>query len=204
MSVSPGAARPKVWVLFALLALFLTGIVVSFVLIATGWRPTTTKNYGELVQPPRPVRDVALYDADGRTVPFSRYKGKWTLLYFGPAECLTPCTGNLYKMRQVVAAQGDDAHRVQRVFVVTDPKARDMLRYTLADYPGMDVLFGAPESLRELAASFSLPVGTPLEGLHRLYVIDPLGNFMMSYPADADPTRINKDVKLLLRASHIG
>ncbi|MFL5123144.1 MAG: SCO family protein, partial [Microvirga sp.] len=147
---------------------------------------------------------VTLYDADGRATPFSRYKGKWTLLYFGPAECLTPCTANLYKMRQIVAAQGEDALRVQRVFVVTDPKARDALRYTLADYPGTELLVGSLESLRELAASFSLPVGTPLDGLHRLYVVDPLGNFMMSYPADADPRRINKDVKLLLRASHDG
>lgn len=204
MNAAAGTAGPSRWAVLALVALFLSGIVVSFVLIESGWRPKVTKNYGELVQPPRAVSDVTLADADGRPVPFSRYKRKWTLLYFGPAECLTPCTSNLYKMRQVVAAQAENAPRVQRVFVVTDPRGRELLRQTLADYPGTDVLFGSPEALRALAASFSLPVGTPLDGLHRLYVVDPLGNFMMSYPADADPRGINKDVSLLLRASHIG
>jgi hypothetical protein len=34
--------------------------------------------------------------------------------------------------------------------------------------------------------------------------VDPLGNFMMSYPADADPNGIRKDLARLLRASRIG
>lgn len=204
MSSAVPSRRRGRWVLLALAALFLSGIVVSFVLVKSGWRPGATRNYGELVKPARPIQDVVLRDLGGEPMSFSALRGKWTLLYFGSAECLKPCIDDLYKMRQVTLAQGDEAHRVQQVFVVTDPAALDLLRYTLVDYPGTKVLRGPSDAVAELAAQFAVPAGGALDGLHRIYVVDPLGNFMMSYPADADPRRMNKDLHLLLRASHIG
>lgn len=204
MTSAAGKRRNAKLALGAVVVLFVSGFLIAYVLTHSGWRPSTTKNYGELVEPVRPVRDVVLSDANGQVVPAGTFRGKWTLVYFGSAECLKPCTENLYKLRQLVAAQGREAHRVQSVFVVTNPAARDMLRYALADYPDIRTLFGSPEALRTLAEQFSLSAGSPLDGLHRIYVVDPLGNFMMSYAADADLSRMNKDLKLLLRASHIG
>lgn len=190
--------------LVLLAALFLGGTVIAFVLLQSGWRPARTKNYGELVQPARPLADVEFATLDGPRLRLSELKGKWTLVYFGPADCLKPCTDNLYKMRQVTAAQGKEAHRVQRLMVVTDPKALDWLRYTLKDYPGMQVATGPADAVRRLATEFAVPAGSPLDNLHRVYVVDPLGNFMMSYPADADPRGMHKDLGLLLKASQIG
>ncbi len=37
-----------------------------------------------------------------------------------------------------------------------------------------------------------------------LYLIDPLGNLMMRFPKDADPTKVKKDIAKLLKASAIG
>jgi cytochrome oxidase Cu insertion factor (SCO1/SenC/PrrC family) len=204
MSSAVPSPRRGRWVLLALAALFLSGIVVSFVLVKSGWRPGATRNYGELVKPARPIKDVALRDLDGEPTSFGALRGKWTLLYFGSAECLRPCIDDLYKMRQVTLAQGDESHRVQKVFVVTDPAALDRLRQILENYPRTKVLRGPTDAVRKLAAQFEVPAGGALDGLHRIYVVDPLGNFMMSYPADADPSRMNKDLHLLLRASHIG
>lgn len=191
-------------VLVLLAALFLSGTVIAFLLLESGWRPARTKNHGELVQPARPLSDVELTALDGPRLRLSELKGKWTLVYFGPADCLKPCTDNLYKMRQVTAAQGKEAHRVQRLVVVTDPKALDWLRYTMKDYPGMRVATGPVAAVRRLAAEFAVPAGNPLDNLHRVYVVDPLGNLMMSYPADADPRDMHKDLRLLLKASQIG
>jgi cytochrome oxidase Cu insertion factor (SCO1/SenC/PrrC family) len=188
--------------MLALVGLFLAGIVASWVTVETG--AGAARNYGELIEPARPVQDVKLLDLDDAPTRFSELKGKWTLLYFGSAECLKPCTDSLYKMRQITAAQGREAHRVRQVFVVTNPAALDLLRYTLVDYPGTRVLRGAPEVVRELASQFTVPAGGALDGLDRIYVVDPLGNFMMSYPADADPRGMLKDLRLLLRASQIG
>lgn len=204
MNSSVQPSRRGRWVLLALAALILSGFVGSFVLVESGWRPNATRNYGELRTPAHPIKDVTLADLEGRPVPFSAFKGKWALVYFGPGECLTPCLDSLYKMRQITAAQGREAYRVQQIFVVTDAEATDELRHILADYPDTRVLRGAPETVRELAVQFAVNAGTPLDSRHRIYMVDPLGNFMMSYAADADPRRMNKDLSLLLRASHIG
>lgn len=203
--VTPTARTRRARLLLVLLALlFMGGTVLAMVLLQSGWRPTRTKNYGELVQPARPIADVELDMLEAPRMRLSELKGKWTLVYFGPAECLRPCTDNLYKMRQITAAQGKEAHRVRRLMVVTDTTALDGLRDTLAEYPGMRVAIGPRGAVRQLAGEFALPVGGPLDNLHRLYIVDPLGNLMMSYPADADPRGIHKDLGLLLKASQIG
>ena len=36
-----------------------------------------------------------------------------------------------------------------------------------------------------------------------IYVIDPMGNLMMRYPRDANPSKMASDVKLLLKLSHL-
>lgn len=201
MSAAPSARRNR-WVLVAIAALFLSGFIAAFVLVQSGWRPTATRNYGELVSPPRPLADAVLADRAGEPVHTADLRGRWTWVYFGPGGCPGPCQDNLYKMRQVTAAQGKEAHRVQQVFVVTDGARVDS--GLVHEYPATRVLHGPAPEIRELARQFELDQGGPLDGLHRLYLVDPVGNFMMSYPADADPSRINKDLKLLLRASQIG
>lgn len=205
-----GAATPPLdrrrgrWVLMALAALFASGVVAAFVLVQSGWRPAQTRNYGELVQPARPLADAALSRLEGGTLKLAELRGRWTLVYFGRATCPQACLDNLYKMRQITTAQGKEAHRVQRLYVLTDREGLESLGEKLRDHPGLIVATAAPGELRRLAEQFRLAHGTPLDGLDRVYVVDPLGNLMMSYPADADPRGMNKDLGFLLRASQIG
>ena len=200
-SIDPSGARRK---LLLLAALFVLPMLVAYALYYSGWRPETVHPHGELVQPARPVADAALVLLDGKPIRFSELRGKWTLVTFSAAECLKPCERNLTKMRQVIAAQGKEANRLQSVLVVTDGKALDWLRYAIQDYPGMRAVVGPPEAVDALAREFTLPAGGPLDNLNRVYLMDPLGNFMMSYPADADPTGMRKDLARLLRISQIG
>jgi cytochrome oxidase Cu insertion factor (SCO1/SenC/PrrC family) len=200
-AVRRSASRRKI---LLLAALFTLPVIVAYALYFSGWRPAATGNYGELVQPVRPIVDAALARLDGGSMRFRELHGKWTLLTFSAAECLKPCERNLHNMRQVIAAQGDKAGRVQSVLVVTDSQALDLLRYAVKDYPGMHVIVGPPEAVAGLVLQFTLPAGSPPDNLNRIYVVDPLGNFMMSYPADADPNGIRKDLARLLRASRIG
>ncbi|MBI3778363.1 MAG: SCO family protein [Gammaproteobacteria bacterium] len=199
--VNPSRSRRRVLLIAALFAL---PVIVSYALYLGGWRPASTGNHGELVQPARPLADAAVVLLDGKPMRFSELRGKWTLVTFSSAECLKPCERNLTNMRQVIAAQGKDAERVQSVLVVTDGKALDWLRYAVKDYPGMRVITGPADSVAALAREFTLPAGNPLDNLNRVYLVDPLGNLMMSYPADADPSGMRKDLARLLRVSQIG
>lgn len=184
--------------LIVLVVMFLAGFIIAYALLASGWRPGHTKNYGELVQPARPLPSAKLTDLTGNAVSF-QWRGKWTLVYIGSSDCQAPCTNALYKMRQLMAAQGREAHRLRSVFVATDTKARDRLPDALKPYPDTVVLTGPVNALRELGTTFGA-TGRP-DGL---YVVDPLGNFMLRYPANADLSRMNKDIRVLLKTSQAG
>jgi hypothetical protein len=198
------AARVARWKFLALAALFVLPIAAATLLYYAGWRPPATVNAGELVVPARPVDAGALVDLAGQPLAQPLLKGKWTMLYFGPSDCGTGCDRMLYTMRQVHSAQGREAHRIARLFVATDTGALDWLRFTVRNYPDLRVAVGPAEAVRGLARQFALPAGSPLDGLGRLYIVDPLGNFMMSYPADADPSAMRKDFVRLLKVSQIG
>jgi len=60
------------------------------------------------------------------------------------------------------------------------------------------VLRADPSALTAVLPPSEAAAGPPT------YVIDPLGNLMMRFPAQADPTRMKKDIAKLLRASRIG
>lgn len=215
--------------LLLLVAIFSLPILIAYTLYFSGWRPETTGNYGELVQPPRALPDTALQTLDGKALRLGELRGKWTLLMFAAAECRAgggttpeageagqrrepsprtvigkPCEATLDKIHRIIIAQGKEAERVRVVFIVTDPRARGWLQYAIKDYPGTLVLTGSVDALRMLTPYFTLSKGAPLGDPNRIYVVDPQGNFMMSYPADADANRVRKDLARLLRVSRIG
>ncbi|MDP4800593.1 MAG: cytochrome C oxidase subunit I, partial [Burkholderiaceae bacterium] len=67
------------------------------------------------------------------------------------------------------------------------------------DYSGTWVLGVRPEDL----AAWPLLQQSRGQAAH-LWLVDPLGNLMMRFPTDADPTRIKTDLMKLLKASRIG
>jgi len=190
--------------LMLLFLLFVLPVAIAYMLYFGGWRPDQTRNYGELVVPPRPVGEMILKGLDGKSQALTDFRGKWLLVYVGPASCPTVCMDNLYKMRQVRAAQAKDAPRLERLFIVTVPDGLATLPSRLRDHPGLQVLVSDASTLPILSRLFALPSGAPPAELGRIYVIDPLGNFMMSYPPDADPSRMRKDMVRLLQVSQVG
>jgi len=55
---------------------------------------------------------------------------------------------------------------------------------------------------RDSAVISQLPADTSVRD--HIYIVDPLGNVMMRYGKDADPTGIKKDMTRLLKVSRIG
>jgi hypothetical protein len=73
-----------------------------------------------------------------------------------------------------------------------------------AQYPGLMAFTGAPAEVQRLAREFASTRGTPLDGLERVYLVDPNGNLVLSYAPDADASGMRKDLARLLRLSQIG
>ncbi|MDE2262374.1 MAG: hypothetical protein KGL45_07630 [Gammaproteobacteria bacterium] len=180
----------------ALAALFFMPLLASFWLYyGTSWRPGGHVNHGELIQPPRPLPDVALplISAPDST-PF---RGKWTLVYVGDGGCDASCRNTLYVMRQTRLALGTDMTRLARVFLVTaNCCAKD---YLAREHAGMTVADASGAAGAQLLGRF--PAG---DRAHTLFIIDPLGNLMMRYDVRRDPRGLLVDLRRLLELSQIG
>lgn len=184
--------------------LFLLPVVAATALYASGWRPTgKSLAHGELVQPARPLGDVELKGADGAPFRLSGLRGKWVLVYLGALPCTPICQDSLYKMQQVRLAQGRDAPRVERVLIVTDADA-SALRDLARQYSDLPVVSGARDVFQTLARELVSSQGTALDAPGRVYLIDPIGNLVLSYAPDADATGMRKDLARLLRLSQVG
>jgi hypothetical protein len=157
-------------------------VLAGWILYLSHWTPRDTGNYGELISP-RPLSGPAL----------EALRGKWVLVAFDAGACDASCERKLYFMRQARKAQGKELERVERLWVVTDaaaPRAE-----LLAAIEGTRIL-----QLKSFAAAADFP-GNPVQ---HIYLIDPLGNLMMRFPPDPDPSRTVKDLQRLLKYSKFG
>lgn len=191
------------WLFVLLMLLFVLPVGAATLLYLTGWRPASSGNHGDLIQPPRPVRERLLQSLDGKAVRFGGEAGKWTLVYFGDSSCPEPCMKSLYYMRQVHTAQDKERDRVQRIFIFSGKTGVDALKTKMASYPGMRVWTGAANELTALKQYFDITPGlTSQPG--SIYLIDPMGNLMMRYPPYAEPSGMLKDMTRLLKYSWVG
>ena len=198
-------ARPRA-ILILLFAVFALPPLLSWFLFnyTDMGRESDTGGHGTLVVPPRPVPDWPLVDMAHKSEAERRMHGKWTLVYLLNGECREFCLGNLYKMRQLRLATGKYAQRVQRVVLVVDNDRRALTNEQLLEYPGQLVSF--PENMDRGSLETLFKLGTYDRPFiqDRLYLIDPLGNLMMSYAAQTAPNGIIKDLTRLLKYSRIG
>ena len=107
--------------LLALAALFFVPLAVAFWLYygPTDWRPAGASHKGDLIDPARPLPEIALPTAEGAPTDPGLLRGHWTMLYVGDGLCDQRCREALYLMRQSHIALNKDMDRVQRVFLVT-------------------------------------------------------------------------------------
>lgn len=168
-------ARAKLLLVFLACA---APFVLAWAAWQFGWAPGAAGNYGELI-PPRVVEGA----------PLKALRGKWVLVSFDSASCDAYCEKKLYYMRQVRKALGKEQGRVERLWVITD-----------AGRPRPELL----AAIQGTHLARTSPGDFPGERRERIYLVDPLGNLMMRFPRDPDPSRMLKDLQRLLKYSRIG
>ena len=188
-----------------LAALFLLPLAIAFcTYYGTDWRPGGHVNHGQLISPARPLPAVTLPRVN--LVPGAAaappdtatpFRGRWSLVYIGAGDCDAACRQTLYVMRQTRLGLNNDMSRVERVFLVS--RACCNLGSLAREQAGLVVLDASAPQAVSLLALFP-PQGHD----HTLFVVDPLGNLMMSYDARSNPHGLLEDLKKLLRLSHIG
>ena len=160
-------------------------------------RPEGRRNFGELITPQRDLPDLLAITVDGTPQNLRTLKGQWLLVSVGGGACNASCERHLYLQRQLREGLGKDKDRVDWVWLIDDAAA---VPTALAPALKGATVLRVPEA--ELARWLEPQAGSALE--RHLYLVDPIGNWMMRFPADIDGTTINKvknDIGRVLRAS---
>jgi hypothetical protein len=163
--------------------------------------PQTARSFGELVEPQRPLPDITAHQLDGQPVPLPSLRGQWLIVSVAGGACDAGCERNLYLQRQLRESLGKDRDRVDWVWLVDD--AQPVRAPLLAALSQATVLRvdGA-----QLAQWLAPAAGQSLHD--HIYVVDPLGNWMMRFPPGGQreldtsaAKNMKRDLDRLLRAS---
>ena len=160
-------------------------------------RPEARRSFGELIEPQRPLPTASATDLSGRPVELTSLKGQWLLLSVAGGACDAACENNLYLQRQLREGLGKGKDRLDWVWLVSDD-AR--LPEALLPALGQATVLRVPPAV--LADWLAPAAGQALT--EHLYVVDPMGHWMMRFPAGLDKAgagRAKRDLERLMRAS---
>ncbi len=182
--------------LLLLAAVFFGPVLIAWLLYdPTGSRPAgDTTAHGELLTPVRLVPDANLRVA--REDQDSPYPGRWTLVHTGEGACGETCRQALYETRQVRKALGKEDRRVQRILFLSSDAPLDPA--VAGEHPSL-LVFAADHALAHKFVTAAAP-----DDAGDIYLVDPLGNLIMRFPAGTGMKGIHRDLKKLLTISQIG
>jgi protein SCO1/2 len=138
--------------------------------------------------------NFTLPDAAGRLHNTEEFAGQHLLVFFGFTNCPDVCPTTLAEVAQVMDDLGDDAARVQPLFISIDPE-RDrrlgLAEFTAAFHPSILGLAGDAAQTRAAADSFRIyfereddaaaPDGYTMSHSPALYLIGPEGDWLRQF-----------------------
>ena len=160
-------------------------------------RPEGRRNFGELINPQRIVPNLNAASLDGKSVNLQTLTGQWLLVSVSGGACEVVCQTHLYLQRQLRESLGKEKDRLDWVWLVSDaaPIAPAILP-ALKDATVLRLPAAQVTSWMQPAPGQQLA--------DHLYLIDPMGNWMMRFPPGLDAAAAKKaksDIDRVMRAS---
>jgi len=186
------------WKMLAVLAVCAAPVIASYFTYYVV-RPEGRRNYGTLIDPQRPLPSLTATALDGKPVSLHALRGQWLLVSVAGGACDAACEKHLYLQRQLREGLGKDKDRVEWVWLVTGPVPVRQALLPALQKEKATVLRVDGAALAQWLA--------PAQGqalADHLYVVDPLGNWMMRFPPGQDAStapKVRRDLLNLLRAS---
>jgi hypothetical protein len=189
----PGAGRWKLWLVLLVCVAPIVASYFTYYVV----RPEGRRNFGELIDPMRPLPDQASVSLNGEVGNLLALKGQWLLVSVAGGACDEACSHHLYLQRQLRETLGKDKERLDWVWLIPD------------DAPVPEKLLPALSGATVLrvpmaAVSAWLAPGAGNQLTRQLYLVDPMGNWMMRFPPDLDlqsAAKVKRDLERVLRAS---
>ena len=157
----------------------------------SGLRPEGRTNHGVLLEP---IVNIAEQLPESTIIPHN--ESRWLLVYANDGNCDEPCEFALYTLRQSRLMLGKEMDRLKRVFLHGESVPDTVL---LADQHAGLI------TLQDSALTTLLKTKKPAElAAGGYFLVDPLGNLVMYFRPDIDPSDMVEDIKRLLKHSRIG
>ena len=190
----------------------LAGVVLGLgaVVAVTLAQPYTVR--GSAIEPPQPAPAFTLTGQDGTPQGLGGATGKVQLVFFGYTYCPDVCPSTLGVMQQVLRRLGNDANKVDVIFVTVDPK-RDtpekLAGYLKAFDPRIRGLSGEEATLTPVWQAYGVyraeravdgdVNGYLVDHSARVYAIDAQGKLRATYPFGFSVDDLLSDVRFFLR-----
>ena len=192
----PQQTRTGRWKMLLVLLVCAAPVVASYFTYYVV-RPEGRRNFGELITPQYPLPDVVATALDGTQVNLQTLKDQWLLISVAGGACDAACARQLYLQRQLREGLGKDRDRLDWVWLIDDaaPLAPELL-------PALKTATVLRVPAKDLEAWLAPAKGATLR--EHLFLVDPLGNWMLRFPAQLDTEQAPKakrDLERLLRAS---
>ena len=184
------------WLMLAVLLVCAAPVIASYFTYYV-IRPHIQKSYGELIQPSRSIPALKLQDLDQREVDLPGLKNQWLLVSVASGACDAACQERLYLQRQILTGLGRERDRLDWVWLISDDAP-----VPASIRPGLSEAVVLRIKPADLEAWLQPESGHTVS--EHLYLVDPMGEWMMRFPAPIDrehAPRIKRDLERLLRAS---
>jgi hypothetical protein len=184
------------WKMFLVLLLCASPVIASYVTYYF-IRPEGRRNFGELINPQRVVPNINATQLNGVNVNLQALTGQWLLVSVSGGACDATCQKHLYLQRQMRETLGKEKDRLDWVWLVSD--AAPVPDVLLPALKGATVLRLPAEQI----TTWMQPAAGQQLADH-LYLIDPMGNWMMRFPPGLDAAAAKKaksDIDRVMRAS---
>ncbi len=185
------------WKMLAVLLVCTAPVLASYYLYYVARPDGGATAYSQLIQPSVSLPAVDALTLDGQAVPLRSLAGQWLLVVVDGGACAAACEKRLFMQRQLREMTGRERDRIDKLWLVIDEAPiSPALQQALQAAPAMQIL-RLPRA--KVAAWLQPAPGQALED--HLYIVDPLGEWMMRAPVDADPSKLKRDIDRLMRGS---
>ena len=187
--------------LIALVIFFAAPLFVVMAMYRFDWHPNG-QSYGDLIEPVVPIqltdvfKDVKI--ADSTVESKTLWHDKWSAVILAD-KCEAVCQTQLHDARQIHASLEKDMNRMQRILITNQQDLGDLQKR----YPDLIILNKPSDDVEALAKQFDVN-GVSAYASQRVYMVDPLGNLMLSYSNNVKPVEMRKDWVRLLKYSWAG
>lgn len=184
------------WKMIAMLLVCTSPVIASYFTYYV-IRPEGRKVYGELIQPQKDMPAITVVNSEGQSLDLKSLRDQWLLVSVSSGACNERCEQNLFYSRQLREVLGREKTRLDRVWLVTDEAPIDAKLQPLLHL--VQVLKMPTDTVKTW-----ITPGPQHQLEDHLYVVDPMGNFMMRFPANMDvegASKAKRDLSRLLRAS---